>query len=64
MATTNTSRKTADGKKGYRVTSPIKDGATLYAEGDTIELTDQAAKELIDAGAVEANKESTAAEAN
>jgi hypothetical protein len=63
MATNNTAKKAADGKASYRVTSPIKDGDTLYAEGDTIELTDKAAKELIDAGAVEANKASTAAEA-
>lgn len=64
MATTNTAKKAAEGKTSYRVTSPIKDGEILYAEGDTIELTDKAAKELIDAGAVEANKASTAAEAN
>lgn len=62
MATTNTAKKAVDGKTSYRVTSPIKDGETLYAEGDTIELTDKAAKELIDAGAVEANKASATAE--
>lgn len=64
MATTNTAKKAADGKTSYRVASPIKDGDTLYAEGDTIDLTDKAAKELIVAGAVEANKVTTATEAN